>query len=121
MFTYEVAPCYSIMEGYIYEHLRKIVGWEAIDGMMTPGGSFANWNAMLLARYYKYPESKMTGIQGLPKLKILTSMLSHYSIAKGAILEGIGIDNIIKVNADEEGRMCAEHFEQEVKNTIERG
>lgn len=121
MFTYEVAPCFSIMEENIYEHLRKRVGWDQIDGMMTPGGSFANWNGMLLARYKRFPESKNKGIQGLPPLKILTSVASHYSITKGAILEGIGIDHMIKIKVDDNGRMCPEAFEEEVKNIIERG
>jgi glutamate decarboxylase len=86
MFTYEMAPCYTLMENEVYEYLRKRLGWEKIDGMMTPGGSFANWNGMLLARYYRFPESKVKGIQGLPQIKILTSAASHYSVEKGAIL-----------------------------------
>ncbi len=66
--------------------MRKRIGWPTIDGMMTPGGSFSNWNSLLLARYYRFPESKQKGIQGLPKIKIFTSASSHYSIDKGAIL-----------------------------------
>lgn len=118
MFTYEVAPCYTIMEDNIYEHLRKRVGWSEIDGMMTPGGSFANWNGMLLARHKRFPQSKFKGVQGLPPLKILTSAASHYSITKGAILEGLGIDNMIKIKVDDNGRMCPDAFEAEVKSII---
>lgn len=27
VFTYEVSPCYTLMENSLYEHMRKIVGW----------------------------------------------------------------------------------------------
>jgi glutamate/tyrosine decarboxylase-like PLP-dependent enzyme len=61
------------MEGEVYEYLRKRIGCKGIDGMMTPSGSFANWNGMLLACYYKFPGSKT---------KIITSAASHYSVEK---------------------------------------
>lgn len=55
MFTYEVAPVYTLMESYIYDHLRSLIGWTTVDGMMTPGGSFANWLGILMARHNKFP------------------------------------------------------------------
>jgi glutamate/tyrosine decarboxylase-like PLP-dependent enzyme len=82
MFTYEMAPCYTLMEGEVYEYLRKRIGCKGIDGMMTPSGSFANWNGMLLACYYKFPGSKIKRIKDLPKTKIITSAASHYSVEK---------------------------------------
>lgn len=36
---------------------------------------------------------------------IYTSEVSHYSIQKGAILLGIGNNNVIKINTDDFGRM----------------
>lgn len=51
MYTYEIAPVFTLMEKYIYEQLRGFLGWQQIDGMMTPGGSFGNWMGMLMARY----------------------------------------------------------------------
>ena len=121
MFTYEVAPCYTIMEDNIYKHLAGRIGWKDIDGIMTPGGSFANWNGMLCARHKKFPESKTKGVQGLPPLRILTSKASHYSISKGAILEGLGLDNIISVKSNDNGEMIPEELELEIKNSLERG
>jgi glutamate decarboxylase len=39
------------------------------------------------------------------KLKVFTSLHSHYSIDKSAQLMGLGTDNIIKVPVDDTGRM----------------
>ena len=55
MYTYEMAPVFSIMENEIYDHLRQLIGWDTIDGMMTPGGSFSNWMGMEMARHLKFP------------------------------------------------------------------
>lgn len=77
-----------------------MIGWTTVDGMMTPGGSFANWLGMLMARHHKFPEARKKGIQGLPIMKLITSAASHYSVEKGAILEGFGTDNIVKVKCN---------------------
>jgi glutamate/tyrosine decarboxylase-like PLP-dependent enzyme len=55
MYTYEMAPVFSIMENEIYDHLRQLIGWDTVDGMMTPGGSFSNWMGMEMARHFKFP------------------------------------------------------------------
>lgn len=100
MYTYEVAPVYTLMESYVFDHFRSLIGWSTIDGTMVPGGSFANWMGILLARHNKFPEARFKGIQGLPRMRLLTSAVSHYSIEKGAILEGFGTDSIVKVKCN---------------------
>ena len=72
---------------------------------MTPGGSFANFYAMVLARHHKFPEVKEKGIQGYPPMKIFTSEHSHYSISKAAITLGLGLNSVIKVSTDKAGRL----------------
>ena len=27
LYTYEIAPCFTLMEASVYEHMRKIIGW----------------------------------------------------------------------------------------------
>ena len=36
---------------------------------------------------------------------------SHYSIIKGAALLGMGVDNVIKVQTDNVGKMCPQALE----------
>lgn len=61
------------MEESIYEHMRKLLGWNVIDGTMTPGGSFANFMGIMIARHKLIPLSKNTGMYGSKPLKIFTS------------------------------------------------
>lgn len=100
VFTYEVSPCYTIMENQLCEHLRTLVGWEVIDGIMTPGGSYANFMGLLMARFHKHPESNSKGLYGLKPMKVFTSDVSHYSVKKGVVLCGTGTDNIVYVKSD---------------------
>jgi len=67
---------------------------------MTPGGSFANFMGLLLARHKLVPDAKTKGMYGCKPLKVFTSDVSHYSIKKGVVLLGIGCDNIVNVKSD---------------------
>lgn len=71
-----------------------------MDGIMTPGGSFANFMALLMARFRKHPESHAKGLYGLKPMKVFTSDVSHYSVKKGVVLCGTGTDNIVYVKSD---------------------
>lgn len=84
------------------------MGWETVDGIMTPGGSFANFMALLLARFRKHPESNTKGLYGMKPQKVFTSEVCHYSIKKGVILCGTGTENIVYVKSDSNRRMIPE-------------
>ena len=103
--TYEVAQCFIEMENYLFDYMRKRVGWTDVDGVLTPGGSYANFFAIHLARGRLHPDFHMKGITGCPTMKMLVSESSHYSLRKGANLLGIGMDNVISVNTDDQRRM----------------
>lgn len=45
---------------------------------------------------------------------IFTSIDAHYSIEKLASFEGIGSDNVYKINTDPFGRMSVDHLEREI-------
>lgn len=68
---------------------------------------------MITARNKLYPSIKSEGYFPRPynpassygKLKVFTSIHSHYSIDKSAQSMGLGTDNIIKVPVDDIGRM----------------
>lgn len=100
VFTYEISPCYTIMEESLYHHMKNIVGWTTIDATMTPGGSFANFLAIHLSRTRLHPEFNKKGIYNCKPMKVFTSDVSHYSVKKGVNLCGIGTDNIVDVKSD---------------------
>ncbi|WP_329128911.1 aspartate aminotransferase family protein [Streptomyces caniferus] len=107
---------------------RRLVDWtaeriglgEQADGIFTSGGSQSNLQALLLARDEACrraltgdgapvaepatpPPSRLTDV--LPRLRILTSECSHFSIRKSATLLGMGAEAVIAVPGDENKRM----------------
>lgn len=61
VYTYEVAPVFTLMEEEVLSEMREIVGFSNAvgDGIFCPGGSIANGYAISCARYYKCPNSKV--------------------------------------------------------------
>ncbi|AJT67984.1 pyridoxal phosphate-dependent decarboxylase family protein [Streptomyces chattanoogensis] len=100
---------------------RRLIDWTAgrtglgehADGIFTSGGSQSNLQAMLLARDEACRReltrdgtpagARLTDV--LPRLRILTSECSHFSIRKSATLLGMGAEAVISVPADEHRRM----------------
>ncbi|XP_037302870.1 acidic amino acid decarboxylase GADL1-like, partial [Manduca sexta] len=60
VYTYEVAPVFTLMEEEVLREMRRMVGWHdgEGDGIFCPGGSIANGYAISCARHYFYPEIK---------------------------------------------------------------
>ncbi len=62
VYTYEVAPVFTLMELEVFEKMRNIVGFPVGkgDGLFCPGGSIANGYAISLSRFRKRPEIKVS-------------------------------------------------------------
>jgi L-2,4-diaminobutyrate decarboxylase len=100
---------------------RRLIDWtadriglgESADGIFTSGGSQSNLQAMLLARDEACRreltrDGSPAGARPadvLPRLRILTSECSHFSIQKSATLLGLGAESVISVPCDENRRM----------------
>lgn len=61
VYTYEVSPCFILMEEVVLKEMRKIVGYSNGDGdgIFCPGGSMANGYAISCARFHACPEIKV--------------------------------------------------------------
>jgi L-2,4-diaminobutyrate decarboxylase len=85
---------------------RKLIDWTAAriglgpvaDGVFTSGGTQSNLQALLLAR----EEAKT---DGLAKLRIFASEVSHFSVKKSAKLLGLGQDAVVSIPVDHDQRM----------------
>ncbi len=121
MYTYEVAPVATLMEMALIDKMVSYTGWGSGTGSLLTGGSNTNMVAMLLARNSIFKGAKYTGLSGLPKLAILVSERSHFSMLKGANTIGIGQDGVIKVKIDENGRMRGPQIEEAIAQTRSKG
>jgi glutamate decarboxylase len=121
MYTFEMAPVFTVMEAEILQKARSIIGWTEGDGIFTPGGSIANLYGLMAARYHKYPETKERGIQHLPRLVVFASEQGHYSNLKSAFMMGIGTEGVISVNCDDRGKMDPEDLEKKINEAKLKG
>lgn len=48
MYTYEVAPVFSVMEQVIFAKMHGFLGWKGGDGIFCPGGALPAWSSCLL-------------------------------------------------------------------------
>lgn len=65
VYTYEVAPVFTLMEEEVLSEMRRIVGFPNSgygDGIFCPGGSIANGYAISCARYQNSPNSKVSSL-----------------------------------------------------------
>lgn len=60
VYTYEVAPVFTLMEAVVLEEMCRLVGFPSGDGIFCPGGSFANGTAINLARFKYFPDIKVS-------------------------------------------------------------
>src|SRR3954465_15557027 len=78
-------------------------------GMTTDTASMSTMLALAAAREAKpvlhLPQRGMAGRTDLPTLRVDTSELAHSSVEKGALALGIGAQNVVKVETDEEFQM----------------
>ncbi|MEC4014908.1 aspartate aminotransferase family protein [Streptomyces sp. H27-D2] len=104
---------------------RRLIDWTTeriglgadADGIFTSGGTQSNLQALLLARdeacrLEQAEQSERSGFDApvskteiIPRLRILASECSHFSITKSATLLGLGADSVIPVPCDRNKRM----------------
>ncbi|KAI9276131.1 pyridoxal phosphate-dependent transferase [Sporodiniella umbellata] len=125
--VYHVSPVLSLMEIEVTKAVGRLLGMgENSGGLLCPGGSASNLLAMTTARNRLFPSIKKEGYFPRPfpnasygKLKVFTSIDSHYSIDKAVLILGLGLDSIVKVPVDREGRMQAEALEILILESIQ--
>jgi glutamate/tyrosine decarboxylase-like PLP-dependent enzyme len=108
MYTYEVAPVFTLMEMHCLDRFLGMVGWNPAEaeGTFAPGGAHANLLGILAARHIMFPESKKNGIDvAAVKPVAFTSTHSHYTIKRGLAVMGMGMNACVNVDVNDEGMM----------------
>ncbi|XP_077870441.1 glutamate decarboxylase 1 isoform X2 [Saccoglossus kowalevskii] len=121
IFTYEIAPVFTLMERVILKKMRDLIGFEDGDGIFAPGGAISNLYAVNAARHKLAPDCKTKGMQSVSRLVMFASEHSHYSLRGAAAVLGIGTDNVIPVRCDQRGKMMPSDLESKVQQTKARG
>jgi glutamate/tyrosine decarboxylase-like PLP-dependent enzyme len=108
------APGPVEIERLAIEWIRQMVGADpASDGLFVSGGSMANLSALTTARRIKAPiDLARDGAHALPRaMRLYVSLETHQSVAKAAMLIGIGHDHVREVPVDGDLRMRVDALE----------
>ena len=109
------APALVQLEANALDWLRQWMGFPATArGLLTTGGSMANFNAILCARErYLGPELR-SGV-------LYASTHVHHSVVKAARLAGILIDRVRPIPVDQDYRMRVDRLADAIQDDRERG
>lgn len=120
--VFTVSPALSVIERKVSQRYANLFGFESnfAGGLTFNGGSWSNITSLQLARSYKYPDTKING-NGNHKFAIYTSVHSHYSVEKAAVLLGLGANSMFKIPVDDKGKMDVNILESTIQQSIKEG
>lgn len=120
------APSSTEVEERTVEWLRRMMGLpDAFDGMFTDTASISSLLSIVAARH-AVPDlaARDRGLAGRPDVGALVLYMSeeaHYSIEKGAIVAGIGRENVRRIPCDDDYRMDPEALERFIREDRTQG
>jgi len=120
MATYVGTPAATVIENALIQKMAQIVGFKQGDGIFLTGGTQANLTALLCARNQFLPEAKKKGVNA-SNLALFVSDQAHYSFISAVNVLGIGVNNLIRVQSDAQGRMDVQALENAIELSIKAG
>ncbi len=121
MATYEIAPLATLLEKEIICTINKEVGFPQFEGLIVPGGSYANMLGINCARYHHDPNSKKTGMYEKKKQIVFISEDAHYSSYKSLALLGLGTEYLRRIKTLSNKKMCLDDLKSQIKLVKEEG
>ncbi len=117
MTIYEAGPSATMLERQVIRWLFELISpnWNKAGGVLTSGGAQANLTALLVARQVSSQGNAniwKNGVSSVPKLCILASEHTHYSVSRAAGIMGLGTEAVISIACDAHGRMKLDALEQ---------
>jgi aromatic-L-amino-acid decarboxylase len=93
----------------------EIIGYPtSAGGVLTSGGSLANFTAMVTARRERLPDDFLSGT-------IYTSDQTHHSVRKSAVLAGFPEGNVREIPTDDDYEMRLDALEQRIAEDRKKG
>ena len=115
MAIYEMGPWATAAEWAMVRELGQVIGWQPgeFSGLVTHGGSLANFTALLTARNAVLGNVWEQGVPrtGLPPVLVVHADV-HYCVSRSAGMLGLGTDHVLRVPLDARRRMDPNRLEE---------
>jgi glutamate/tyrosine decarboxylase-like PLP-dependent enzyme len=121
MATYEIAPLATLMEKEVLARINDEIGFNKFEGLIVPGGSYANMLGINCGRYSADSSIKESGMYENQKQIFYVSEDAHYSSSKSLALMGLGTDCLVKVKVDANRKMCLEDLKTQIQKSKDKG
>jgi len=123
---WKTSPAATELEQVVTDWLRQMLGMhDGWFGITTDTASISSMLALAAAREARpelqIRERGMAGRSDLPRLRVYCSSHAHSSIDKGALALGIGLENVVKIDDDDEFRMRPDALEAAIAADRARG
>ena len=110
---YATSPSASVIEQVASRWLMEMFGLSSDAGVgFVTGCQMANYMGLASARNAILSrlgwDITRRGMRDAPEIRVITSNESHGTIFKSLAMLGFGIDHVIRVPCDNQGRMCAD-------------
>ena len=107
---WKTSPAATELEQLVTDWLRQMLGLgDGWFGMTTDTASMSTMLALAAAREARpelqIRERGMAGRADLPRLRVYASEHAHSSVDKGALALGLGLENVVHIESDDEFRM----------------
>ncbi len=108
MAIYEMGPWATAVEQAMIQRLGEQIGLQPgqFSGLVTHGGSLANFTALLTARNVALGDAWERGLAHCdPPPVMVVNADSHYCVSRSAGMIGLGTDHVLRVPLDARRRM----------------
>ncbi len=106
MFSLEMSPYFTRIEYALVKQFAELFGLPSdSSGVIVSGGTLSNIQAIITARNYFLKSNDGDISKSKKPLVFFASEHAHVSIKKAAMISGLGIDSLIYVKGDSNGKM----------------
>lgn len=120
--VWDGAPAATEVELLVIEWIKEMSGYAPeAGGILTSGGSMANFICLLAARSAVLPEVRERGLYGARPLTLYITPETHYCIPKAGEMMGIGRSNVRTIPTDQDLRMDPHALNIQIMADLEAG
>lgn len=118
---WRTSPASTETEQATLNWLRQLMGLATeFEGVIYDTASVSTLHALACARDEKVPDFRFKGLHG-PALTVYCSDQTHNSIDKAMIMLGLGLNQLVKIETDENFSMKSERLRQAIEEDIKAG